>query len=63
MNDRTRPEIPYDHVWRSRLSLRERTGHPLRILAVGSMNMALIEFEDGVRHFVDSSAFRARRYP
>jgi len=43
--------------------LRERAGHPLRILAVGSMNMALIEFEDGVRHFVDSSAFRARRYP
>jgi len=63
VNEITRPEILYDHIWRSRLSLKERAGHPLRILATGSMNMALVEFEDGVRHFVYRSAFRARRYP
>ena len=62
MNEALQPNVIYDHVWRSRLSLKERVGSPLRIIALGSMNVALVEFEDGVRHFVDRSAYRAQRH-
>lgn len=48
----------YDRVWRWRVNLPERKGMRLRVIARGTMNSALIEFEDGVRHVVSRFAFR-----
>lgn len=49
---------PLDRYWRVRATLPERKGQPLRVLARGTMNSALIEFEDGTRHVVSRWAFR-----
>lgn len=45
------------HIWRVRKWLPERFGQRCRVLAVGRLNSALVEFEDGwrcvtVRYFV-----------
>jgi hypothetical protein len=39
-------DFPYVWLWRSKLG--DRKGQRCRVLARGSMNSALIEFEDGV---------------
>lgn len=49
----------YDHLWRSRTHLTERVGQKLRVLVVGMLNSALVEFEDG-QHCV-TSRFGYRR--
>jgi len=48
----------FDRVWYWRTNLPERKGQRCRILARGTMNSALIEFEDGVRHVVSRFAVR-----
>jgi hypothetical protein len=35
------------HIWRWRKRLPERFGQPCRIVAVGKLNSALVEFADG----------------
>lgn len=49
------------HFWRWRKYLGERHGEPCRVLAVGRMNSALIEFADGFR--VVSSRYAVRKLP
>lgn len=49
---------PFDRYWRVRTTLPERKGHRCRVIARGTMNSALIEFEDGTRHVVSRWAFR-----
>lgn len=49
----------YDHAWRSRSHLTERAGQKLRVLVVGGLNSALVEFEDG--HRCVTSCFGYRR--
>jgi hypothetical protein len=48
----------FDRYWRIRATLPERFGQKLRIVARGTMNSALVEFEDGTRHIVNRYAFR-----
>lgn len=50
--------ISFDRIWRWRCNLPERHGTRCRVLARGTMNSALIEFEDGTRHVVSRFAFR-----
>jgi hypothetical protein len=47
------------HRWRWRKYLGERHGQLCRVLAVGKMNSALIEFEDGYK--VLSSRYAVRK--
>ena len=49
---------PFDRVWRWRATLPDRKGTRCRILARGTMNSCLVEFEDGVRHVVSRFAVR-----
>lgn len=49
---------PFDRYWRIRATLPERFGQRCRVLARGTMNSALIEFEDGGRHIVGRWSFR-----
>lgn len=51
---------PFDRFWRIRTNLPERYGQSCRILARGTMNSCLIEFEDGVRHVVSRNSIRKR---
>ena len=51
-------EIVFDRVWRWRKNLPERHGTRCAILARGTMNSALIQFEDGTRHVVSRFAIR-----
>ena len=46
------------HYWRIRKTLPERYGQPCRLVAVGRLNSALIEFGDGTRHVVSRFALR-----
>ena len=48
----------FDRVWRWRVNLPDRYGQRCRVLARGTMNSCLIEFEDGVRHVVSRFAIR-----
>ena len=41
--------MTWSHYWRVRTRLPERFGQPCRVLARGSLNTILIEFEDGSR--------------
>jgi hypothetical protein len=50
--------IEYDHVWHWRKHLPERNGQRCRMLARGTMNSALVEFEDGHRAIVSRWAVR-----
>ena len=49
------------HYWRVRTRLPERFGQPCRVLARGSKNTILVEFEDGYR--VATSRNYVRRIP
>jgi hypothetical protein len=49
---------PFDRYWRVCTTLPERKGQLCRILARGTMNSCLIEFQDGVRHCVSRWAVR-----
>lgn len=51
-------DATFDRVWRLHVRLPERFGKRCRVIARGTMNSALIEFEDGVRHIVSRNAFR-----
>ena len=51
-------DAPFDRYWRLRVRLPERYGKLCRVIARGTMNSAMIEFEDGVRHIVSRNAFR-----
>jgi hypothetical protein len=46
------------HVWRLRVRLPERFGEACRVLARGTMNSCLIEFQDGTRHVASRFAVR-----
>lgn len=48
----------YDRFWRISTTLPDRKGQLLRVLTRGTMNSALIEFDDGSRHVVIRWAFR-----
>jgi hypothetical protein len=47
------------HVWRWKCRLGERHGTPCKVLAVGSLNSALVEFMDGYK--VVTSRYAVRR--
>ena len=49
------------HYWRVRARLPERFGQLCRVLAVGRMNSALVEFADGYRAI--TSRYYVRRLP
>ena len=49
------------HYWRVRRRLPERFGRPCRVLARGSNNTILVQFEDGYR--VATSRNYVRRIP
>lgn len=55
----TAVETVYDNVWRSRTHLTNRAGQTLRVMIVGALNSALVEFEDG--HRCVTSCFGYRR--
>jgi len=55
------PREIFDRIWWWRCNLPERKGSRCRVVARGTMNSALIEFEDGVRHVVSRFAFRKAR--
>lgn len=46
------------HRWFWRKYLGERRGQPCRVIAVGRMNSALVEFEDGYRVITSRYAVR-----
>lgn len=52
------PAVSYDRIWRWRVNLPERFGTRCTIIARGTMNSALIEFEDGARFVVSRFAIR-----
>jgi len=48
----------FDRYWRLKARLPDRKGALCRVVARGTMNSALIEFEDGARFCVSRNAFR-----
>lgn len=52
--------MKYDLKWYWRKRLPERKGEPCRILARGTMNSVLVEFEDGHRVVTSGWAVRKR---
>jgi hypothetical protein len=52
---------PATHVWRYRKYLPERFGQSCRLLGVGAMNSALVQFEDGYK--VITSRYAVRKLP
>ncbi len=48
----------FDRYWRVRATMPERFGQRLRVIARGTMNSALVEFEDGTKHVVGRWSFR-----
>lgn len=49
-------DFPY--WWRVRTRLPDRYGHPVKVLARGKMNTALVEFEDGFRAYTSRNYVR-----
>lgn len=49
------------HVWYWRKWLPERRGQPCRIVAVGRLNSALVQFEDGYLVVTNRRAVRRIR--
>lgn len=49
---------PFDRVWFWKATLPERKGAACRVLARGTQNSCLVEFEDGARHIVSRFAVR-----
>jgi hypothetical protein len=57
-----RAECPaYDRVYRWRKFRPDLFGRRCRVVAHGSMNSALVEFETGERHVVSRNALRKLR--
>ena len=54
------PDFPYVYFWGPRLMGFSRKGQACRVLVRGSMNSALIEFEDGFKAVVSRNAIRKR---
>lgn len=50
-----------NHVWYWRKYLPERKGQPCRLLAVGALNSAMVEFADGYRVITSRYAVRRAR--
>lgn len=50
----------YPYVWRVRTRFPERMGQRCRVLVRGSMNSALVEFEDGFRVNTSRNYLRKR---
>ena len=46
------------HTWRWKAILGERFGQPCRLICVGKLNSALIEFEDGFKVVTSRYAVR-----
>ena len=58
------PDAPmFDHLWRSRSIMTDRVGQKLRILALGTMNTAMVEFEDGHRCVTSQFGYHRQRTP
>jgi hypothetical protein len=53
--------MTYDHEWYWRTRLPERKGQRCRVLIVGKLNSAMVEFEDGLRVITDRRAVRRRK--
>lgn len=51
----------FDRVWRWKSKLPSRFGTPCRVVARGTMNSALVEFEDGFRVVTSRFAIRKSR--
>ena len=51
----------FDRIWRWRTNLPGRHGAACRLIARGTMNSAIIEFEDGARFCVSRNAFMKRK--
>lgn len=54
-------ERPFDHVWFWRSRLPRRKGQRCRVLARGSMNSVLVEFEDETKTVTSRYAVRKAR--
>jgi hypothetical protein len=52
----THPQLPYRWAWGVRPEGRK--GHLLRVICRGTMNSALVEFEDGYRAVVSRNGLR-----
>jgi hypothetical protein len=50
----------FDYIWYWRSRLAERKGQACRVLAHGSMNSVLVEFEDG--YLVITSRYAVRKH-
>ena len=46
------------HYWRVRTKLPGRFGQRLRVIALGRMNSALVEFDDGLRVVTSRNFYR-----
>jgi hypothetical protein len=53
--------VSYPHVWYWRARLPDRKGQPCRVLARGTMNSVLVEFEDGFQVVTSRWAVRRAR--
>ena len=54
----TTDDSEWTHTWYWRKNLPDRKGQRCKVLARGTMNSIMIEFEDGVRHVVSRYAVR-----
>ncbi len=52
-------DFPY--FWRVKTRYPERKGQPCRVLVRGTMNSALVEFEDGYKTVTSRNYFRKRK--
>lgn len=50
--------FPYLWAWRRRPADRDRRGERCRVVARGTMNSALVEFEDGARFVTSRNGLR-----
>lgn len=56
-------DAPFDHVWFWRTRLPERKGQRCRVVARGSMNSVMVEFEDGTKTITSRYAVRKANPP
>lgn len=54
-------EYPYFYAWKNNEKRATLYRRPLRILARGSMNSALVEFPGGQREVISRNAIRKRK--
>jgi hypothetical protein len=50
--------VTYDRVYRWKKFRPDLCGRRCRLVALGTMNSRLVEFEDGTRHVVSAFAIR-----